>query len=427
MTTRFFEEIPGFSTFNDLVLEAHYQEVPEDWWVLVTDVVGSTGAIEAGRYKDVNTIGAATLVALRNAIPDVQVPFVFGGDGASAAFPGEFKAQVIRELSALRALSTERFGLELRVGMVAVRELRERGIPVLVAKYLLERRYPMALFRGGALSLADQLIKTAGASYEVPTVAGAATDLLALSCRWKEIEASRGCALAILAMEPTGDGVLIGQLLSGIDAILDPGTDQANPVRVSNMAYRSLGDMWTHDERFGQSFTARLRRRIDTLAAYVLFNLKLGRLLPFLNHYVDATPAHTDFRKFDDMLRMVIDCTPEQTDRIEALCKALRVHDGLIYGLHRNRASLMTCYVPGFGDGEHVHFIDGSDGGYAMAAKQLKAQLKSEPSTWDSPTAAASTDIDRTDFCDAPYDGRPTDMTGAPPIAHGRDHLPNEP
>jgi hypothetical protein len=27
-------------------------------------------------------------------------------------------------------------------------------------------------------------------------------------------------------------------------------------------------------------------------------------------------------------------------------------------------------------DGEHIHFIDGGDGGYAMAAKQMKAQSK---------------------------------------------------
>ena len=36
----------------------------------------------------------------------------------------------------------------------------------------------------------------------------------------------------------------------------------------------------------------------------------------------------------------------------------------------------MTCVVPSYKDGTHIHFIDGGDGGYAMAAKQLKAQLK---------------------------------------------------
>ena len=37
-------------------------------------------------------------------------------------------------------------------------------------------------------------------------------------------------------------------------------------------------------------------------------------------------------------------------------------------------AALMTCFVRSY-QGNHVHFVDGSNGGYALAAKQLKAQL----------------------------------------------------
>ena len=35
----------------------------------------------------------------------------------------------------------------------------------------------------------------------------------------------------------------------------------------------------------------------------------------------------------------------------------------------------MTCAISAY-QGDHVHFIDGADGGYALAAKQLKGQLK---------------------------------------------------
>jgi len=34
----------------------------------------------------------------------------------------------------------------------------------------------------------------------------------------------------------------------------------------------------------------------------------------------------------------------------------------------------MTCFIRDFG-GEHLHFLDGSNGGYAMAARQMKQQL----------------------------------------------------
>jgi hypothetical protein len=36
----------------------------------------------------------------------------------------------------------------------------------------------------------------------------------------------------------------------------------------------------------------------------------------------------------------------------------------------------MTCLVFSLAQGRHVHFIDGADGGYALAARQLKAQLQ---------------------------------------------------
>jgi hypothetical protein len=36
----------------------------------------------------------------------------------------------------------------------------------------------------------------------------------------------------------------------------------------------------------------------------------------------------------------------------------------------------MTCLVFSLDKGEHVHFIDGSDGGFTAAAIQLKAQIQ---------------------------------------------------
>ena len=44
------------------------------------------------------------------------------------------------------------------------------------------------------------------------------------------------------------------------------------------------------------------------------------------------------------------------------------------YGLHRQSSALMTCIVPSPLTRDHMHFIDGGSGGYAMAASQLKAK-----------------------------------------------------
>lgn len=372
MSVHFFEELKGFSDFQSLMEDVHYREAPQDWWVVITDVMGSTKAIEAGRYKEVNTVGAATLASLRNAIPDIQFPFVFGGDGASALIPDDYKEAVQRELSALRSISKDRFHLSLRVGMISVKEL---SAPIHVAKYLLERDYPLAIFRGGGLSKAEEQIKGKPARYEIQHIENAETDLRSLSCRWEPLVASKGTILSLLLYDPHKRSKVYQKAIAAIDAILEKGIAQANPAHTASMKYRGLSDMLRADQKHQRSFLSLFLRQLDTFFAYFLFKWGLYRIIPKLNHYMSQTSTHSDFRKFDDMLRMVLDCTPQQMQRIEEYCTSLRQKEGICYGIHSSADALMTCYVPSFSDGAHIHFIDGGNGGYAIAAKQLKSQI----------------------------------------------------
>ena len=45
------------------------------------------------------------------------------------------------------------------------------------------------------------------------------------------------------------------------------------------------------------------------------------------------------------------------------------------YGIHESENALMTCFVTKISDGGHIHFIDGDNGGYALAAKQMKKKF----------------------------------------------------
>jgi Protein of unknown function (DUF3095) len=104
--------------------------------------------------------------------------------------------------------------------------------------------------------------------------------------------------------------------------------------------------------------------------------------MPFdANGYVADVPRHSDFRKFDDMLRMVLDCGPGEVNQIEQLLDRHYNRGEIYYGIHRSPQAVITCFVEGLQPGQHVHFIDGSGGGYAMAAKRLKAQRRSGLST----------------------------------------------
>ena len=93
---------------------------------------------------------------------------------------------------------------------------------------------------------------------------------------------------------------------------------------------------------------------------------------------MEAGTTHSDYRKFDDMLRMILDCTDKQVVAIRELCEEYSQEGKIHFGLHCSAQALMTCLVNGLADGEHIHFIDGGDGGYAIAAAELKRQRASE-------------------------------------------------
>src|SRR5690348_1722680 len=81
----FYGSIPVFRGFTKLMEPKLYSPLPDDWSVGVADIVESTKAIAAQRYKAVNMAGAAVIASVTNAREGREFPFVFGGDGASFA------------------------------------------------------------------------------------------------------------------------------------------------------------------------------------------------------------------------------------------------------------------------------------------------------------------------------------------------------
>ena len=373
----FYRDLPSRSVFAEVLKAENYARVPSDWWAIVTDVVGSTAAIEAGRYKDVNTIGAATLAAIQNVLAGEAIPFVFGGDGASALIPPEVKNEVMEELCGLRKIAKYQFDLELRVGVISVQEIEENGAQITVAKYAITPSNITAFFRGGGLSLADSLIKSDYEKYAVPRFEKSETNLRFLSCRWQPIPASHGVIMAILFSDPKDRTALYAQFLSSVGAILGKDVYSANPIEAKKLKGRSIMEQLKDDLRMQNSLVGRSLRVVRAIFIWLIFKTPIKSLLPPTKNYLESKASHSDFFKMDDMLRMVIDCTPKQADAIEAMCQSMRDSDGICFGIHRAGEALMTCYVRSINEGEHIHFIDGGSGGYAVAAKQLKLQLKS--------------------------------------------------
>jgi hypothetical protein len=119
-------------------------------------------------------------------------------------------------------------------------------------------------------------------------------------------------------------------------------------------------------------FLRRVKVTLSTLIAYIVvrFGIRLGGFDPAV--YRRVVVENSDFRKYDDHLRMTLDCTPALADRIERRLEQAEAAKVARFGIHRQPAAIMTCIVPSVAENNHVHFVDGAAGGYALAARRLK-------------------------------------------------------
>lgn len=135
----FYNDIAPFCDFSRVAQREHYHVVPDDWDIVLTDIEGSTRAIEEGRYKEVNALGAASIIAVTNAVrkvmPEVEIPFVFGGDGATLLTPKDAREAVTDALAMLGTRAIHGFQMNLRMAIVPMTVLAEHGKTVLVSKH----------------------------------------------------------------------------------------------------------------------------------------------------------------------------------------------------------------------------------------------------------------------------------------------------
>jgi hypothetical protein len=372
VTEAFFSTIPSFKDFSEVGQARHYTAAPEDWQVVVTDVTNSTEAVESGNYRRVNIAGSAAIAAMKNLCKGIEIPFAFGGDGCTVLIPPSFAEKARGELGKVKALCQQSFGLSLRVGMVPVGTLRAQGTEVQVARYELSDGIGLAAFQGGGIRRAEELLKEG--TIELPAAADGMPDTSGLSCRWEPLVPKKGMVLALLVLARDENSGIYQKIVEEIQRLVREG----KPISGQNLRFK-----WPPQ---GVKVEARMKKGFYTLnligvylfTALVYILTRRGRKTGGYDPaaYKQDVALNADYRKFDDMLRMVLDCSREEIGMIRAYLTGLK-EQGLIYfGLHEATTALMTCLVSSLKSDGHVHFIDAADGGYAFAAKEMKAQMK---------------------------------------------------
>lgn len=377
MTPDFYGGIEPFSEFASVVNAGAYRPLPDDWFVGVSDVVDSTSALQAGRYKAVNMAGAATISAIANALDNKPFPVVFGGDGARFAI-GPDDAPVVRDaLSKTARWAQSEMELELRVALIPVETIRAAGHDVRVARFAASSAVSYASFTGGGVEWAEREVK-AGRFQIASAAPGNLPDLTGLSCQWGPIRSAGGIILSMIVKPRPGADMdrfaaLVRELLDQLDErhgrnpVPEEGPEVGWPRGTIALQASVVGP------RRRPRFLRRLATFAMTVVTWIVF--KSGRRVGGFNpvHYRRQVALNTDFRKYDDGLMMTVDCSEESAADIEALLDRAR-QDGLVdFGLHRQETALLTCVVPSAMSDDHLHFLDGGEGGYARAAERLKA------------------------------------------------------
>src|SRR5690242_20601257 len=366
----FYGGIKVFRGFTRLMEPQLYSPLPDDWTVGVADIVESTKAIAAQRYKAVNMAGAAVIAAVTNALEGREFPFVFGGDGASfAVAPGDL-ARAREALAATATWVKEDLDLVMRVALVPVSAIRAQGLDVRVARFGPSANLSYAMFSGGGLGWADAAMKR-GEFAVAPAPPGTQPDLSGLSCRFEEIPSARGLILSVLVLPARGaDPLRFRRAIEDIISLVDRSPDSGRPVPASGPPLRWPPQGVEYEARAargGPLFKRRVLVLGRTLFAYVVmrFGIKVGGFVPQI--YTRQVVENSDFRKYDDGLRMILDCTEELARALTERLAAAAQNGVVRYGVHRQDAAMMTCFTPSAMRADHVHFIDGARGGYASA------------------------------------------------------------
>ncbi len=375
----FYPSIAPFDRFEEVADASRFRPLPPGWWIGTADVVNSTAAIAEGRYKAVNVVGASVIAGVTNALGRKPFPFVFGGDGAAFAVPDAWHEPAARALAAARVWADEEVGLTLRAAMVPVAVVRAAGPDVAVARFRVAPELAYAMFAGGGMAWAEAQMK-AGRYAVAPAEPGARPDLTGLSCRFRPIESGRGEVVSLLVRPcdgapPAAFATLVRRLLD-ILAVAERG---GSPMPAAGPPFA-----WPPQNLGLEVRTTRGRRPSVAWGAFILaqhtmLNLlhALGLRLPGFDPrvYLRELAANTDFRKYDDGLKLTVECTPDLVARLEVALERAEAEGLADYGLHRQQAALMTCFVPDPFAKDHMHFVDGAAGGYAKAAEMLKAAM----------------------------------------------------
>lgn len=358
-----------------------FSNLPLDWHVLVADIKNSTKAIQDGFHQEVNLIATGSVIAILNisAEAGINVPFFFGGDGAVILVPSILLKDGISALNKHRTNTLKTFGFDLKIGQVSVEEIYRENMELKIAKARVSEILNIPVILGDGLQFAESIVKKENdLEIEKLPIDKTPLNLEGMECKWNKIRPPENnqevISLIVSRNTKSNSALTFSEVLKAIDRIYGS-PNRRKPISVKRLQLTSSWKQINSEMRTKLGHYNNLyfvKNWLKTLfGGFYLSKTEFGK------NYLEKLVQLTDNLTIDGRINTVITGTPQQRSDLIEFLDQLEDSGKIKYGLHVSRASVMSCYVKDMATDDHIHFVDGADGGYTKAAVHLKK--KSSP------------------------------------------------
>jgi hypothetical protein len=360
-----------------LVENQLFKEVPADWHVIITDIKSSTAAVNAGLHENVNLIATGSIVTVLNIAfkANISVPFFFGGDGATFIVPPNIVTDVMKSLLKYRDNTFQNFNLNLRAGIVAVDEIYKKGHTLNISRFSSSGTFSIPIVLGDGLAYAEQIIKGDNYLLSGHDTTSDEIDLSGMQCRWDKIEPPENSeevvTLIVIAQDCALQSKVFSKVIHHLDQIYGS-AEKRQPISVSKLIFRtsfnSLGEEMRH--RLGKiKIFELIKSWFINIYGYIYFRTESGK------NYLKQLVEMSDTLVIDGRINTVITGTEQQRLALQKELDKIEKEGMILYALYVSGESIMSCYVRDLED-DHIHFVDGAEGGYTKAASVLKQKIR---------------------------------------------------
>jgi len=357
-----------------------FDKVPADWHIIVADIEESTEAIAKGLHNEVNLAATGSIVSVLNQLKKykskIKVPYFFGGDGATFIVPPSTLQDLMNVLNKQRIHVKKNLKLDLRVGSMPVKEAYKNGHKLQIAKIRLNEYLITPVVLGTALKYAEKVIKNTYEEDPKELITRKKLDLTGMECRWDEIEPPKTEQKVVCILINCDDDKLQRKIYEEVITKLDHifgDLHERQPISTIKLK------LDTTINKIRKEMYARIGKYN---VIYLLKNWLVTRFGKYYFKYFEEGKSYlfkvsqlSDTLMIDGSINTVISGDQDQIDKLIIYLDEMEANKKFNYGIHVTHASVMSCYVEDRKD-NHIHFVDGTDGGYTAAAKVFKTKME---------------------------------------------------